>query len=87
MIKTATNVEPNEAKDYRDRYANLEQQIKDLNADKSELIKEMNNRGHDGKAFKVAFRISARREKDPKKFQQEDDMVNVYLTAWGEGSN
>jgi len=63
------------------RVESLDEEIKALNADKSEVYKEAESDGFDKKALKEVVR---RRAKDQGELQLFDATVDTYLAALGE---
>ncbi len=72
------NVQPDRLRSFVERVERLEEEIKDLNSDKSEIYKEAKNTGFDVKALKRV--VSARRQ-DPEKRDAEDAVFSLYMDA------
>jgi uncharacterized protein (UPF0335 family) len=63
-----------------ERAERLEEEIKSLNTDKSELFKEAKSNGFDVAALK---KIIALRRIDPTKRQEQEAILDLYKTAMG----
>lgn len=70
-----------ELRSYVQRIERLDEEIRELNADKAEVYKEAEGRGFDKKALKEVIR---RRSKDQGELQLLDATVDTYLAALGE---
>lgn len=66
-----------------ERIERLDEEIKDMNGDKSEVYKEAKANGFDSKALR---RVIALRRMDPAQRQEEEAMVDLYLNALGSNS-
>jgi uncharacterized protein (UPF0335 family) len=62
------------------RIENLETQIAEFNADKSEIYKELKSQGLDPK---IVRKVIALRRKDPAERHEEDILLDTYLSALG----
>src|SRR5262249_34438783 len=58
-----------------DRYGRLQDEIDELNDDKSELMKEVEGQGFDKKVFKIVFK---RRRMGKEQCDEEDTLVELY---------
>src|SRR5262247_4607 len=61
-----------------DRYGRLQDDIDELNDDKSELMKEVEGQGFDKKVFKIVFK---RRRMGKDQCDEEDTLVALYERA------
>src|SRR5499426_3797605 len=66
-----------------DRYGRLQDEIDELNDDKSELMKEVEGQGFDKKVFKIVFK---RRRMGKDQCDEEDTLVELYERALEEQS-
>lgn len=73
-------------KSYIERIERLEEEIGNLNQDKREVYSEAKANGFDKKAIQQVVKIRAQRSKDPQKYQEHNEIVDVYLSAIGDGS-
>lgn len=65
---------------YVERIERVETEVRDLNADKSDLYKEAKSNGFDVPTLK---RVIARRRKDPAEMQEADALFDLYMHALG----
>lgn len=63
-----------------ERIERLNEEIKDLMNDKRDVFAEARSNGFDAKAIKAVVHIRAQ---DPGERQEQDTIVNTYLTALG----
>lgn len=63
-----------------ERVESIEVQIRDLNADKSDIYKEAKGVGFDAKAIR---KIVAMRRMDRDKRREEEEILDLYLNALG----
>ena len=61
-----------------DRYGRLQDDIDELNDDKSELMKEVEGQGFDKKVFKIVFK---RQRMGKEQCDEEDTLVELYERA------
>jgi uncharacterized protein (UPF0335 family) len=61
-----------------DRYGRLQDEIDELNDDKSELMKEVEGQGFDKKVFKIVFK---RQRMGKEQCDEEDSLVELYERA------
>jgi uncharacterized protein (UPF0335 family) len=73
-----TCVSAGQLRAFIERIERLEAEVKDLNADKSDIYKEAKASGFDVKAMRV---IVAERRQDPDKLQELDAMIDLYRGA------
>lgn len=66
-----------------DRIESLEEEIKGLNSDKSDIYAEAKSNGFDVKALKA---VIAHRRKDPKEVQEQTAIFQTYMTALESGT-
>lgn len=69
---------PNQLKALVERIERIEEEIKDLNTDKRDIYAEAKGNGFDVLALKT---VIARRRKDPDKVQEQDALVELYLST------
>lgn len=67
-----------------ERIERLETEIKDLNADKSEIYKEAKANGWDVKALRA---LIAERRADPASVAELDAILDLYRSALADGSH
>lgn len=65
---------------YVERVERIEEEVRDLNGDKSDLYKEAKSNGFDVPTLK---RVVARRRKDPAEAQEADTLFDLYMHALG----
>ena len=63
-----------------ERIERLEEEIKDLNSDKSDIYKEARSNGFD---VKVLRQVIALRKKDSAEIEEQDAIRDLYLKALG----
>lgn len=76
--KVVNNVDGAVLLTYIERYENIEEEKKGLNQDLKDLLMEAEGRGFDKKAIKE---IVKRRKKDKNTQQEEDFILDTYLSA------
>lgn len=73
-----TRVAAGQLRSVVERIERIEAEVKDLNADKSDIYKEAKSNGLDPKALRA---IIAERRKDPTELQELDAMIDLYRGA------
>ena len=63
-----------------ERIERLDEEIKDLNEDKSDVMKEAKGNGFDVKVIKKLMQI---RRRDPAELQEEEAILDMYKQALG----
>jgi uncharacterized protein (UPF0335 family) len=63
-----------------ERIERLNEEIKDLNADKSDVLKEARGNGYDADALK---KLVAIRAKDPAKLAEQEAILDLYKSTLG----
>lgn len=76
----AFNVTADELRQFIERIEQLEAEKKDLADQVKEVYAEIKGRGFDSKAIR---KVVSLRKKDPAERQEEDAILEVYLTALG----
>lgn len=75
-------------KSYIERIERLQEEVDNLNADKREVLAEAKANGFDKKAIQQVVKLRAQRAKDPDGFSEQQELVDVYLSAIGDdGAN
>jgi len=69
-----------ELRQFIERIERLEEEIKDINADKSDVYGEAKGRGYDAKIIK---KVVALRRRDRDQVREENTILNLYLQALG----
>lgn len=80
---TARTPASQDLRSFVDRIERLEQEVKDINSDKSDLYAEAKGTGFDVKALKA---VIARRRKDPADLAELDGLIETYLAALESGT-
>lgn len=80
MFGTPATNTGEQLKRYIERAERLDEEIKDLNADKSDLFKEMKSNGFDTKTIK---RIIKLRKMEPHARQEAEALLSTYMDAIG----
>lgn len=73
-----TSVAAGQLRSIVERIERIEAEVKDLNADKSDIYKEAKSNGFDTKALRA---IVAERRKDPAELQELDALIDLYRGA------
>lgn len=76
----AFNVTADELRQFIERIEQLEAEKKDIADQVKEVYAEIKGRGFDSKAIR---KVVSLRKKDPAERQEEDAILEVYLTALG----
>lgn len=66
-----------------ERIERIEEEIKERNADKSDIYKEAKANGYDPKILR---RVVAARRQDPMERDEQDHLFDTYMAALGEAS-
>jgi len=61
-----------------ERIERLESEVKELNADKSDIYKEAKGNGFDVKVLK---RVIAHRRRDPHEVEEQDQLFDLYMNS------
>lgn len=69
-----------ELRQFVERIEHIEEEVKDLNRDKSDIFKEAKSSGYDVPALKEVIR---KRAQDPGKRSAHESMVDLYRSALG----
>lgn len=76
----SNTVAADQLRSFIDRLTRLEEEIKGLNDDKSDVLKEAKSQGFDAKVIKKVMAILRR---DPAERQEEEAILAMYLSALG----
>jgi len=76
-----TPVSANRLKDFIVRIENIEEDLDALKVDRKEIYAELKGEGFDGKVVRKIVRL---RKQDRAKRQEEQAILDLYLTAIGE---
>ncbi len=71
----------NRLRAFVERIEHVEEEIKGLNEDKKEIFDEAKGEGYDVKILRKVIRI---RKQDKAKRQEEDAILDLYMSALGE---
>lgn len=74
------SVDNKELKKYVDKYERITDEIKGMNADRSDMVKELVGRGFDKKAFMLIIKERKMREDEARSI---NDIADVYRIALG----
>lgn len=77
---TDFNVTADELRQFIERIEQLEAEKKDISDQVKEVFAELKGRGFDSKAIR---KVVSLRKKDPQERQEEDAILEVYMTALG----
>jgi uncharacterized protein (UPF0335 family) len=75
------SVEAGQLKAFVERIEHVEAEIKDLNESKKDIYAEVRGVGYDAKIVK---KVVALRRMDRSKRQEEESLIDLYLSALGE---
>src|SRR3954465_3069858 len=78
---TSATVAAGQLRAFVERIERLDEEIKELNADKSELYQEAKSSGFDAKVLR---KVVAARRMDTAERQEADAIFDLYMTALGE---
>jgi uncharacterized protein (UPF0335 family) len=85
-VQTSGGVAAKELLTIIERIERMNEEIKGINADKTDLFQETKSRGFDVRAIKSIVSERARLEKNPEAFKETASMVELYKAAIGMSS-
>jgi uncharacterized protein (UPF0335 family) len=83
-IKSASTLNSEALLDFIKRIENLEEQKKDISEQIKEVFTEVKGVGFDAKIVKIILKL---RKKDREEREEEQELLDLYLTALGEDLN
>lgn len=82
MAEIGDNIGAAELRQFIERVERLEEEIRELSLDKSEVFKEARGRGFNVRAIKA---LIAERRREPHELEEEQAMVELYREALDRG--